>query len=211
MLAAEKAQRILGPEAKNEYLTKSMQDSGLLSKEAQAEGLLAERERGLIGAKDKLEPVKEFNPNNSQSKLETAARGLDTDKEKIEVVKKLKELSQMSDVDFVKAIKDRATKNAFLGQDTNGSRKVGLFGIIGGTLGGLVGHGLVGVGSGATVGATIGALADKNGPAMAKAMLDAALKIQGSPTLAKIQALEVPPAVKAALARELADYNKAEK
>jgi len=212
MLAAEKDAGLLAqPDTKAKYIEGRLQDSGLLKQQEQAEGLLAQRQEGLVGSQDRLAPYKGFTPDTTQGKLETAARGLDTDKEKIELIKKLKDLSQLSDTDFVKAIKDRSTKLAFEGQDVNGSRKVNLFGALGGLFGGFMSHSLLGTELGVGLGAGLGAMADKYGPKMTKAMLDGALKIQGSPTLAKIQALQVPPAVKAALAKELADFNQPEK
>ncbi len=218
MLEAEKANDLVShPDAAKEYADRSLQDSGLLKQKERAEGLLAQRQEGLIGAQDRAVAAKGLTPQTSQNRLETAGRGLGTDKEKIEAIGQLRELSKMSDTDFVKAIQDRATNNAFKGQDINGSRKVNLFAIMaGGVAGagmGMLGHGLdpAVMAGAASAGASLGAVSDKYGPAMTKAMLNLALKIQGSPTLAKIQALAAQPQVKAALAKELADYNQPEK
>ncbi len=217
MLEAEKASQLVShPDAAKEFPERRLQESGLLKQQADAEGLLAQRKEGLIGAEDRAVVAKGLTPGTSQNRLESAGRGLNTDKEKIEAIKQLRELSKLSDTDFVKAIEARATKNAFKGQDINGSRKVNLFSIVMGGIGGAVtsiaGHGMdpAIMAGAASAGAALGGVADKYGPAMTKSMLDAALKIQGSPTLAKIQALQIPPAVKAALAREMADFNQPE-
>ena len=207
---AEKANRMLeGPEAKAEYIQNNLNNSGLLKQQAAKEGLLAQKQQGLVKSQGMLEPFKNINPNSSEARLKTVMNARPG--EQVELTRQLEDLSKASDTDFIKALKDLKTQRAFKGQDTNGSRKVNLFGmIVGGVTAGaagLMGHGILGAEVGVPIGATMGAVADKYGPAISKKMLDAAIKIKGSPTLAKIQSLEVPPQVKAALARELADYN----
>ncbi len=198
-----------GPEAKTEFIEKNLKSSGLLEKQAAQEGLLSKRQGLLEQKKGVLEPFKNITPNSSESRLKTAMNARPGDQ--VELRRQLDDLSKLSDTDFNAALKNLKTKNAFNGQDTNGSRKVNLFGMIVGGLsavgGAAMGHGLIGAGAGVPIGAAVGAVADKYGPKVAKGMLDASMKIKGSPTLAKIRALEIPPQVKAALAKELAEYN----
>ncbi len=198
-----------GPAAKAEYVQKNLEGSGLLEQQKAKEGLLTQKQGLLDQKKGMLEPFKNLTPNSSESKLKTASRARPG--EQVELTRQLEDLSKMSDTDFVKAVKDLRTKNAFNGQDTNGSRKVNLFGAIFGAAGAVITHGLVGTGAGAAIGTTTGALADKYGPKVSKAILDGVIKLGKSPTLAKIQALQIPPAAKAYLAKELADYNESEK
>jgi hypothetical protein len=214
MLEAEKAARMLeGPEAKAEFAQKRLEQSGLLGKREAAEGLLANRQQGLLDAKGQLEPFKNITPSNSQQLLERAGTKLKGE-ERVELVKQLDHLSKLSDMDFNKEIQNLRTKRAFEGMDINGSRKVNLFAaVVGSVVGGIAGafgHGMEGAFAGTGIGGTLGGLSDKYGPAVAKKVLDGVLKMKGSPTLAKIQALQVPPAVKAYLAKELADFNGSE-
>ncbi len=198
-----------GPEAKSEFIEKNLKGSGLLEKQSSQGGLLSKKQGLLEQKKGILEPFKNITPNSSESRLKTAMNARPG--EQVELRRQLDDLSKLSDTDFNSALKNLRTKNAFSGQDTNGSRKVNLFGMIVGGLsaagGAAMGHGLLGAGAGVPIGASVGAVADKYGPKIAKGMLDASMRIQGSPTLAKIQALSVPPQVKAALAKELAEYN----
>lgn len=207
---AEKLNRTMeGPEAKAEYIQKNLEGSGLLKKQAAKEGLLAQKQEGLVKSQGMLEPFKNITPNSSEARLKTVMNARPG--EQVELTRQLEDLSKASDTDFIKSLKDLKTQRAFKGQDTNGSRKVNLFGmLVGGAaagVGGALGHGMLGAEVGVPIGVTMGAVADKYGPAISKKMLDGVLKIQGSPTLAKIKALEIPPQVKAALAKELADYN----
>ncbi len=211
MQEAEKASRMLeGPEAKHEFIENNLKGSGLLEKQSAKEGLLAKKQEGLVKSQGMLEPFKNITPNSSEARLKTVMNARPG--EQVELTRQLEDLSKASDTDFVKALRDLKTQRAFKGQDTNGSRKVNLFGmLVGGMAAGAgqaLGHGMLGAEVGVPIGVTMGAVADKYGPAISKKMLDGIMKIQGSPTLAKIQALEVPPQVKAALARELADYNE---
>lgn len=106
-------------------------------------------------------------------------------------------------------IDDRRVLDSFEKGNTNGSRNVNLLTIAGHTVG--IGTGaLGGTGAGfamggplgAAAGALTGALVDKYGPQMAKGILDAVLKIQGYPSVQKIQSLNLPQDVKNYLANQ---------
>lgn len=206
---AEKAMRMLeGPEAKNEFLQRTLKDSGLLSRQEAQAGLLAREQQGLLSAQGKLEPFKSITPRNSQSTLERGMRGTDSPEGQIQLKRQLDDLSKLSDVDFVKALKDLRVQEGFKQGATRGSRNVNLFAAMGAGAGAMVG-GAWGATAGGSAGAALGGIVDKFGPTMAKQVLDGVLKIQGSPTLAKINALKAPPEVKAFLSREFAQFNEA--
>lgn len=198
-----------GPEAKTEFINKNLESSGLLNRKASQESLLSSREGLLDKNRGLLDPFKNITPNSSEARLKTAMNARPG--EQVELVRQLDDLSKLSDTDFNKALKDLRTKRAFSGQDTNGSRKVNLFTVLGSAAGGFIGNtvGLAGYGAGggAAVGASVGALADKYGPAITKKILDGVIKMGKSPTLEKIKKLDIPPAARAQLAKDFAEYN----
>lgn len=205
--AERAAQMLEGPEAKNEFLNRTLKSSGLLDRQEKAAGLLGKEQQGLLGAEGKLEPFKNITPRNSQSTLERLGAATDSPEGQIQLKRQLADLSKLSDVDFEQAVKALRTKGAFQKGAANGSRNVNLFGAIGAAIGAKVG-GFQGATVGGAAGAGVGGAVDKYGPAMAKKMLDAVLKIQGSPTLAKIKALDASPEVKAFLSKEFAAFNE---
>jgi len=205
--AERAAQMLEGPEAKHEFLQRTLKSSGLLDKQSQAQGLLGKESQGLLEAEGKLAPFKNITPRNSQSLIERVGRAGESPEAQIQLKRQLDDLSKLSDVDFVKAVRALDVQKSFQKGATNGSRNVNLFGFIGGSIGGYIG-GPSGALLGASSGAGIGGAVDKFGPAIAKRILDGVLKMQGSPTLQKIQALNVPPEAKAWLSREFAAFNE---
>jgi hypothetical protein len=205
---AENAVRMLeGPEAKNEFLNRTLKSSGLLDRQAQAQGLLSKESQGLLQAQGKLEPFKNITPRSSQSLLERAGRATESKEAQVQLKRQLEELSKLGDTDFLKAVEALRVKEGFQKGAMNGSRNVNLFAAVGGGIGGIA-SGPYGAAAGASVGAAMGGVVDKFGPVMAKRILDGVLKIQGSPTVQKIQALNIPPEAKAWLSRELAAFNE---
>lgn len=97
-------------------------------------------------------------------------------------------LSQRSEEDLVQAVNDLNIRKAFEKEYTRGSRNVFIWTAIGA------------VGSGGTagtlLGTALGALIDKKGPKFARGVLEGISKIQGIPTIQKINRLDVPPGVK---------------
>lgn len=238
MLEAEKASRMLeGPEAKNEFVTRRLQDSGLLGKQSEAEGLLAKRQGLLEGAQQKAEPFSNMTPKTSEGRLKVAMNAKPGEQlEHIRQLEQLSKLSKMPDTDFVKALEDLKTKQVFEGTRVQGSRRVNLFAIVMGGLGGALGgvsHGTPGISMGMAAGGALGAIADHYGGPMTKKILDGALKIQeiagkagvdasagklaanlpggrtGEEIALKIKSLDLPPEAKAFLSREFADFQAA--
>jgi len=197
-----------GPEAKNEYLNRTLEDSGLPSKQSAAESNLAAKQAELDAAKAKLEPFKNINPRNSQSTLERGMRATDSAEGQIQLKRQLSDLSKMSDVDFEKELKALRTKEAFTQRNMNGSRNVNLFSIVATAAGSGAAGFAAGGPLGAAIGAGMGAIVDRFGPQIAKSILDGVIKMEGSPTLSKIRALNIPPEAKAYLSNEYARFSE---
>lgn len=208
---AERASRMLeGPEASREFTTRRLNESGLLNQRAEAEGLLAREQQGLIAREAKLEPFKGVTEGSSENKI----KGLLNAKpgEQFELRNQFSELSKLSDFDFEKAVNDLRNKKAFEAGATRGSRNTNLFAAlgvpIGAGLGGMVGAPIVGGTVGASAGAAIGASVDRYGPAMAKRILDGVIRMGENPSVQAIKALNIPDKAKNDLLRQLVQFKE---
>jgi len=115
------------------------------------------------------------------------------------VRKQFEKLSQMADFDFIQAIDDLGVKTQFEQEFLRGSRNVNLWTVIGAGAGGFIG----GPVTGAAGGAVIGGLIDKNGPRIARKILEQVSRIKGLPSVQKIEQLELPSGVKRDLVNDL--------
>lgn len=194
-------QSMEGPSAQAEFVQKNLEGSGLLKRHDKADRLLFQNQSKLAQAEGKLKPFANITEGTSESKI----RGLlnNRNQNQVELRKQFQELSKLSDTDFLKAIEDLRVKGAFEATNKSGSRNVNIWTIMGHAAAGATGGAMVGGAGGAAVGAVSGALVDQFGPAMAKKILDGVLKIKGVPTVAKIQALNIPPQGKVYLISEL--------
>lgn len=90
---------------------------------------------------------------------------------------KMKALSEMSEVDFIREIENLSIKNHFEQQFTKGTRNVALWTVIGAGTGGVLGG---------ISGANMGAVIDRYGPKIAQKILGAVSAINGVPTVRKV-------------------------
>lgn len=148
-------------------------------------------------AKAKLAPFKSLAPNGAgqtqaQQKLMQLAKG-----KNIELEGMFHELGKLSGTDFVQAMKDNAIQEAFKKGATNGSRNTLMGAVAGWVIGGPMGAGY---------GAAAGRAVDQWGPAMTKRILDGAIKVSRSPSVATIRALNIPEAAKRNMIIGLENY-----
>lgn len=137
------------------------------------------------------------NIKKSQALLERGIRGKDIDS-----VTALKYLSSLGKDNFVDAVKNLRTRQAFEGARIQGSRRVmSTAAVVGGVMGAMFGgYGLPG---GIAAGAAIGKYMDKYGPAVAKKVLDQIITFKSLPSVTKISELKLPDSVKQDLITEI--------
>lgn len=121
-------------------------------------------ESELENAKLWAEPLSKLGPANTESMLKQQMFGRN-----IEGRKALSELGEREGQDFGKMLQDTATRDSFLKDSTNGSRKT--------NLGSMIGKG-TGFVFGDSVGAAVGATVDKYGGRLYKGSLDTVADIQ---------------------------------
>lgn len=153
---------------------------------------------GLEQSKQSLAPFKPLAPNiadqtQAQQKLMQLGQG-----KNIELTDMFQKLGKLTNTDFVQAMKDQNTLAAFQKGATNGSRN-SLLGLVAGTVFG-------GLGTGSAVGLGAGRVIDQWGPAITKKILDGAIKVANSPTVATISKLELPDAIKRNMVMGLENY-----
>lgn len=105
---------------------------------------------------------------------------------------------QAAEAAYNKALQGKAWTQEF----RIGSRNVNVFTALGALFGVSVGGPEMAIAT-ASLAAAYGAIVDRYGPAHTKKILDGMAKIQGWPTIQKINQLQVPPEIKASLQREL--------
>lgn len=218
-MKAKEAQalRMSSPDASRDFVDGAVKASGLSDDLTAAERRILESEQRLAKAEQTREPFKTLTPGTSENKINAMMR----ERNPIETKKLIDRLDESFGGQVEKnlggklsqSIDDRRVLDTFQKGNTNGSRNVNLMSIMGHNVG--VGAGaLAGIGGtiggpvGMFVGAASGAVIDKYGPQMAKGILDATLKIKGSPTAAKIAALDLPPDVKKTLQLQLVRHHQ---
>jgi hypothetical protein len=198
-LAARRSrlERLQHPDAGRDFVDGAVKSSGLLDDEASALQRIQQAEGNLSGAESRQAPFKGISENSTQAKIEALMR----EKDPIHTRRQIESLDKEFGTDLSNKIEDRRVLDSFEKGNTNGSRNVNLGAIMGHNIG-LATAVATGVGSviapgvGTFAGAVTGAVVDKYGPKMAKVILDQVIRIQGNPTLQKIQALNLPPDVK---------------
>lgn len=160
-------------------------------------GALDAAEAGLDQAQQNLAPFKSLAPNNAgqtqaQQKLMQLGKG-----KNIELEDMFGKLGKLTDTDFVQAMHDQNILGAFQKGATNGSRNTLMGAIVGFLFGGVPGM----AGGGAA-----GRAVDQWGPAVTKKILDGAIQVSKSPTLATISQLSLPEPIKQNMAIELENY-----
>jgi hypothetical protein len=148
-------------------------------------------------AQEKLAPFKPLAPNaagqtTAQQKLEQLGKG-----NNIELTDMFQKLGQLSNTDFVQAMKDQNTLAAFRKGATNGSRNTMLGALVGWAFGGM---------PGAAIGGEAGHVVDQWGPAITKRVLDGAVKVANNPTVSTISQLSLPEPVKRNMVVGLENY-----
>jgi hypothetical protein len=151
----------------------------------------------LSAAQDKLTPFKPIAPNVAgqttvQQKLAQLGKGGN-----IELEDMFGRLGKLTDTDFIQAMKDNNVKAAFQKGATNGSRNTLMGSVVGWTLGGA---------AGVVPGAAVGRAVDQWGPAITKKILDGAIRVSKTPTVATIRALELPEPIKRNMVIGLEQY-----
>ncbi|MBK7892829.1 MAG: hypothetical protein IPJ84_19135 [Bdellovibrionales bacterium] len=154
-------------------------------------------------AKDLAGKFKGFGEQSAESKLKQVAQGRKF------ATKTLQDLSDLSDQDFVEAVRAASDAAAFTKTAFNGSRNVNLWSVIGnlaqsaagkGGAGGAAGFALGGP-VGMAFGAVTGAMMDVYGPAVTKRVLDGVLKMRTiSPNA--IRSLDIPEPLKIELIQQ---------
>lgn len=138
-------------------------------------------------------PLGSLKPGSSENAIKSLIKG-----NSIENRKMFEKLGQVSDQDFVGMVDQLRMQEAFDKPFQIGSRNVNLWTVIGAMSGGASGDFTL-----AAPGAALGAVIDRYGPAMAKKILIGVSKIEGMPTIKKIQNLELPENVKTYLSDSL--------
>jgi hypothetical protein len=197
-------ERTQHPDAGRDFVEEAVNISGLRDSEAAALQKIRDAETNLASAEARREPFRTLSPQTSQAKIESLMR----DRDPIETRRMVENLDQQFGTKLAQNIEDRRILDSFGKGNTNGSRNVNLFSVMGHTFGAGTAAatgigGAIGGPVGLFVGAATGALVDKYGPQMAKGILDQVSRIQGTPTLQKIQGLNIPPEVKGYLSSQL--------
>jgi len=134
------------------------------------------------------EDAKAFNNWDTLSTAEQKVKSLMSDRsDAIKQQFALLSKAPGNDLDFVREIEATGTAHKFEQEFINGSKNVNLWTVLGAGSGAAIGGGMVG----AAIGSATGALIDKYGPKIARKILEGVSKIQGLPTIQKIdRALE---------------------
>lgn len=153
-------------------------------------------------AQKNLAPFKSLSPNaagqtQAQQKLMQLSKG-----KNIELEDMFNQLGKLTDTNFSQAMKDRNVLAAFEKGATNGSRNTLMGSLIGFTIGGV---------GGAAAGGASGRVMDQWGPAVTKKILDGAIQVSKSPTVASISNLDLPEPVKRNMVIGLENYLSKEK
>ncbi len=199
--AEARAREFAHPDAAREFADGAVKGAGLLDEQLRAEQAIAESRSKLAQAKNAQRPFRTLSPASTEAKINSMMR----DSNPIETQRLMGRLdgvqsdaSKMSlgNRNFSEAIEDRRILDSFEKGNTNGSRNVNLGTIVGHAVGGAALGVVTGGPVGALVGAIGGAVSDKYGPQIAKQILDAVATINGTPTVKKIQSLNLPPDMK---------------
>ena len=137
-----------------------------------------------------LADFKNWDGMQSAGKIDALASGRNP-----EIKDRFQRLAQLSDFDFERQIRNMSDQAEFEKSFIRGSRNVNLWSLLG----------YMGAGGaiGGVPGALAGAFMDMYGPAVAKQVLKGAIRIQGIPTVRKINQLAVSPAAKKVLKDDL--------
>jgi hypothetical protein len=191
-LKAQYAYQAAVKQAEQEAILKQAQQSEILMQ-------LQKRQQQLLEAKAELEPFKSWTEATTEAKIKNLA-GVGN----INNRRKLAELSQMNDENFGKMIQDASVKADFMRDNTLGSAYQNIFalagtGLVGGAVQGDIGTGgLTGLAAGA-----LSAIATKYGPQGAKKVVEGVARINGMPTVKKINQLAIAPMYKEELRTQL--------
>lgn len=185
------------PRARAERLAAAETSSPQAQALANAQTGLDKAQTGLAQSQERLAPFKPLAPNiagqtQAQQKLMTLGKGGN-----IELEDMFQRLGKLTNTDFVQAMKDQHTLAQFQKGATNGSRNTLM-----GALAGFVFGGPAGIATGGVAGRAI----DQYGPAMTKKVLDAAIRVSESPSVATIKALDLPEPIKRNMIIGLENY-----
>jgi len=200
-------ERIRHPDARPGFINQQIERAGLPNRVSQAEAAVSDAAGAVEQSQSRLEPFRPLsNPATSEAKIHALMR--ENPKNTIETRRMFENLDEASGTNLSRDIEDRRILDSFEKGNTNGSRNVNMFSIMGHSVGAATG-GLTAAGAavggpiGAIAGAATGAIVDRYGPQIAKGILDQVLKIQGLPTVQKINALNIPNEAKAMLKYQL--------
>lgn len=197
--------RMQHPDYGRDFVDGAVKSSGLLDDQAAAieRARLAEEK---LAAAQAMQSGVGLTPTGGEALVNSLMR----DKSPFNSRTKVVGIDQKMGTKLAQEIDDRRILDSFEKGNTNGSRNVNLFSVMGHAVGTGVPAGIA-AGSvagpiGMVVGAIGGAVVDKFGPQMAKGILDQVIKIQGTPTAQKIQALSLPPEVKNFVSNQLVKH-----
>jgi hypothetical protein len=167
------AQDALSNPSKFDRLKNQLPEVQALQKQLPEELTAIEKQASRNAAKNEYasqkantEMVSMLGPNSTENVVKSTGRG-----RSIEAQKQLDNLSEITKIDYSKAIADSANKASFSADRTNGARRAVLGTAVGATIGSAIG-GPVGTVIGTAIGGYVGAAIDKNGGKMVKWFLD---------------------------------------
>jgi hypothetical protein len=147
-----------------------------------AEQRMARQQNALAEAQAALKSIGPFaRPASNINAIATAVKGKNP-----EYINYLQSLTQISETDFVQAIDDLRLADAFAKEFRIGSRNVNFWAIAAGTSIYAMTGSTVAAAAVAGLGGNFGALVDRFGPRMVQKVLDGYLKIEGLPTVQKL-------------------------